>query len=107
MSQYRKSIGEYRDSLKQMQTNITGKPFDELRMLQARMKSMYTIMRDHSDAVLNENYQLQRDIDQLHRDKHHIMQQLGFYERRLEELEKTIGAAAKLDESSIVDSEDG
>jgi len=106
LDQYKRSIGEYRNGLKQMQQNITGKPFDELKALQARMRGLYAVMREQSDTVLNDNYTLQRDIDQLHRDKHSLNQQLGFYERRLEGLEKTIGAAAKLDESSLIESDE-
>jgi len=107
LDEYKKSITEYKNDLKEVQANILGKPFDELRAIQTQMRKMYTTMKDFSEFNQNENYQLQRDIDQLNRDKHNLIQQLGFYENRLFDLEKTIGAAAKLndEDDSFVESE--
>ena len=44
--------------------------------------------------------QLQREIDTLNREKHTLIQQLGFYGRKLEDLEKVVGVTGKIEEQS-------
>ena len=93
-------VGEYKQELKDVQSRISGEPFDDLRALQIQMRQMHSMMREHSDFVRNQNYQVQRDIDTLGRDKHGLVQQLGFYGRKLEDLEKVIGVSGKIEEPS-------
>jgi hypothetical protein len=43
----------------------------------------------------NENYQLQREADQLTRDKMQLQQQIAFCEKRTQDLERFVGLEGK------------
>ena len=69
--------------------------------LQPGMKGFHEDLKSQLQETKNENYQLQREIDQLNRDKTQIQQQIAFSEKRIMDLEKFMGVSAKLDESDI------
>ena len=69
VKEYKALTAEYREGLKDTQEKISGKPFEEYKALQTQMRGLSALMREHSDLTRSENYQVQRDIDQLNREK--------------------------------------
>ena len=101
MYEYKEIVREYKESLKAMNKRINEDNFGNLGELQPGMKSFHEDLKLQLQETKNENYQLQREIDQLNRDKTQIQQQIAFSEKRIMDLEKFMGVSAKLDESDI------
>jgi predicted nucleic acid-binding Zn-ribbon protein len=59
------------------------------------MREFHQNLKVSLSNAKNENYQLQREADQLMRDKIHLSQQISFCEKRVEDLEKCVGIQPK------------
>lgn len=98
-------IKEYRQQISEVQTNVSGKPFDEFRELQMQIRSLYGVVREQAEAATNDAIIVQREIDQLQRDKRNIIQQIAAGHKRMEKLEVETGAVIRVDDESEVNSE--
>ena len=92
-------IAEYKEELKTMNKKVNEENQGNISEIQPAMKSFYESLKLQLQESKNENYQLQREVDQLNRDKTQIQQQLAFSEKRIQDLEKFMGVSANLDES--------
>jgi len=101
LQQYKDLIHEYKEELKGMNRRINEANSMGIGDLQPAMRKFYDQLKGELQDAKNENYQLQREAEQLNRDKMQIQQQINFSEKRIQELEKFMGVSAKLDESDI------
>jgi len=101
LQQYKDIIHEYKEELKGMNRRINEANQLGMGDLQPAMRRFYDQLKTELQDTKNENYQLQREAEQLNRDKMQIQQQINFSEKRIQELEKFMGVSAKLDESDI------
>lgn len=99
LAQYKEVIIEYKEELKSMNRLVNESNQGNLGEIQPMMKFFYDNLKEGLQESKNDNYQLQREIDQLNRDKTQIQQQISFSEKRIQDLEKFMGVSAKLDES--------
>jgi len=93
--EYQKLIREYKEELRQMNELINDANHENVRTVQPMLKEFYMNLKVSLSNAKNENYQLQREADQLMRDKIHLSQQISFCEKRVEELEKFVGIQGK------------
>jgi len=99
--QYKEVITEYKNELKGMNRRINEANQGNIGEIQPALRTFYEGLKEELQDTKNENYQLQREAEQLNRDKMQIQQQINFSENRILELEKLMGVSAKLDESDI------
>lgn len=98
-------IKEYRKEISEVQSNVSGKPFEEFRGLQTMIRSLYNVVREQAEAATNDAIIVQREIDQLQRDKREVIQKIAAGHKRLDKLEHETGAVIRVDDDSEANSE--
>lgn len=78
-----------------MNEKINQANFENMRTIQPMQREFYQNLKVQLNEAKNENYQLQREADQLMRDKIHLQQQIAFCEKRTQDLEKFVGVEQK------------
>jgi hypothetical protein len=78
-----------------MNERINDANYENVRTVQPMMREFHQNLKMSLSNAKNENYQLQREADQLMRDKIHLAQQVAFCEKRVEDLEKFVGIQPK------------
>lgn len=99
LAEYKDLIAQYKEELKGMNRRINEANQGNIGEMQPAMRRFHDNLKTELQESKNDNYQLQREIEQLNRDKTQIQQQIAFSEKRIQDLEKFMGVSAKLDES--------
>ena len=79
-----------------MNNTINAENIENLKTIQPLLRQFHNDLKEKLRDEKSENYQLLREVEDLNREKAGIQQQIVFCERRIIELEKSIGASAKI-----------
>eukprot|EP00825_Cyclidium_porcatum_P008924 TRINITY_DN14484_c0_g1_i5.p1 TRINITY_DN14484_c0_g1~~TRINITY_DN14484_c0_g1_i5.p1 ORF type:complete len:180 (-),score=43.89 TRINITY_DN14484_c0_g1_i5:196-735(-) len=89
--QYKDLIASYKKDLTVLKDEIHNQNMNNIRDVQPMLKEFYQRLKDSLQSEKNENYKLQREMEQLNREKIQIQQQILFSHKRILELEKMVG----------------
>ena len=87
LTDYKKLISEYKEELKHLNELVNSENSINSTVLQPMLQDFQVKLKDRVAEEKNEKYRLQREYEQLLRDKQQIQKQILFSHKRAQELE--------------------
>jgi len=74
-----------------MNDEVNRRNIENIKEIQPMLRDFHKKLKENLHEEKNENYKLQREMEQLNREKQQIQQQILFSHKRIFELEKFVG----------------
>ena len=100
LKEYKELISLYKEDLRNMNDKVNAENVDNLKTLQPMLREFHNNLKEKLRDEKSENYQLLREVEEFNRERASVQQQVVFCERRIIELEKSIGTSVKIDLSN-------
>ncbi|EGR28797.1 hypothetical protein IMG5_168330 [Ichthyophthirius multifiliis] len=88
---YKQLAQEYKNDLENVQHLIHNNNINNIKEIQPLIKEFQLHLKQLLNEEKSENYKLQRELEQLNRDKLQLQQQLLFCSKRVQDLQKQVG----------------
>ncbi|EAS01101.1 hypothetical protein TTHERM_00316540 (macronuclear) [Tetrahymena thermophila SB210] len=89
--EYEELANEYKRDLENIQHTIHNNNINNIKEIQPMLREFHQRLKERLQEEKNENYKLQRELEQLNRDKLQLQQQLLFCSKRVQDLQKYTG----------------